>query len=518
MLSPENYKLKTAVISVSDKTGIAELAKELVKFGIEIYSTGGTASLLQKEGIAVRSVSDLTNFPEIMDGRVKTLHPAIHAGLLACLDNEEHTDELKKQNMISIDLLIVNLYPFEQTLAKADASHEELIENIDIGGPTMLRAAAKNYRWTAPIVNPAGYSELIGLMNENNGCLPESYRRKLASEVFAHTAYYDSVISNNFLIPESEGILPANATLPLKLEYNLRYGENPHQKAALYGNFSKIFTKLHGKELSYNNLLDIDGAARIILEFERPTFAIIKHTNPCGIGQADNLCDAYDKAFATDTVSPFGGIFAVNREMDKETAQKIHGIFSEVIIAPSYSEEALAILQAKKDRRLIRADYDALRKALKFEIRSVTGGFLVQDTDNISESFSNMKVVTKRQPTEEELQALLFGWKVVKHVKSNAIVYTKSDRTLGIGAGQMSRVDSARIAVEKAGQMGLSLAGSAVASDAFFPFADGVLQAVEAGATAVIQPGGSVRDEEVIKAADDNNIAMIFTGIRHFKH
>jgi len=517
MITPENHVIKKAIISVSDKTGIVDFAKELSSLGIEIYSTGGTAKLLQNEGITVKSVSELTNFPEILDGRVKTLHPAVHAGLLAELNKEEHVKQLEEHHLSSIDLLVVNLYPFEETLEKQGSTHEEIIENIDIGGPTMLRAAAKNYLWTAVIVNPKWYVEIINLLKNNNNTLPVKVRQELAGEVFNHTAYYDSLISSYFRkVNKIE--LPEKLTIGMKIQQTLRYGENPHQKALLYGSFFKIFKQLHGKELSYNNILDIDAASRLILEFDETALAIIKHTNPSGVATGNTLSEAYHKAFATDTVSPFGGIIAMNRPVDMETAETIHSLFTEVLIAPEYSEDALQILTRKKDRRLITADYNKLRESLGFEIKSVSGGFLVQSTDMLLYDDANLKVVTKRQPTEKEYSALMFGWKIAKHVKSNSIVYSANDRTLAIGAGQMSRVDSSRIAVEKAKMMGLDLKGSAVASDAFFPFPDGVLQAVEAGATAVIQPGGSVRDNEVIAAADEHNVAMIFTGLRHFRH
>jgi phosphoribosylaminoimidazolecarboxamide formyltransferase/IMP cyclohydrolase len=516
MLKPENYQIKTALISVSDKTGLIEFAEELIKLGIVIYSTGGTAKLLKDIGLDVKSVSELTGFPEIMDGRVKTLHPNVHAGLLARLDLESHVNQMKDLNIKSIDLLVVNLYPFEETLAKG-SPHDELVENIDIGGPTMLRSAAKNYQWSAPVVNPSRYSEIIQMLKDNNNCLSEEYRAILAGEVFGHTAYYDSIIAKYFR--EYNNIeFPDKLTIGMTLEQKLRYGENPHQSSMLYGNFNSIFNKLHGKELSNNNIIDIDAAAKLILEFDEPTVAIIKHTNPCGVGTAPTLTEAYNKAFATDNASPFGGIIVMNRVVDKETAETIHSIFTEVLIAPKFTDEALEILQKKKDRRLITVNFDDLRNVIKYDLKSVAGGYLLQTTDMLLYDEEKMRVVTKRQPTEEEMKALMFAWKVTKHVKSNAIVYTSHDRTLGIGAGQMSRVDSSRIAVEKAKLMGLDLKGSVVGSDAYFPFADGVLYAVEAGATAVIQPGGSVRDEEVIKAADDNNIAMVFTGLRHFRH
>lgn len=517
-MNPIEHQIKTALISVSDKSGLLEFASALQKLDIIIYSTGGTLKLLQDNNISAKSVSELTQFPEILDGRLKTLHPKIHGGLLADLSKESHLAQMAENGISSLDLVVVNLYPFEVTLAKK-APHHEMIENIDIGGPSMLRAAAKNYKWTAVVANPAQYSDIINELNENNACLSEESRIKLAGEVFNHTAYYDAIIASYFndynKINE-----PKITAIGLKKSQELRYGENPHQAAALYGNFEKYFDKLHGKELSYNNIIDINAAAQIILEFEanEPAVAIIKHTNPCGVGLGKNLSEAYNRAFATDTVSPFGGIIAFNGIVDLETATTVHDIFTEVLIAPDFTPEAFELLTSKKNRRLIRADYSELNRIIKYDFKSVAGGYLVQQSDKLLFNQDEMKIVTKRQPTEEELKAMLFGWKVCKHVKSNSIVYTSHDRTLGIGAGQMSRVDSSRIAVEKAKLMGIDLTGSAVASDAFFPFADGLQQAAEAGATAVIQPGGSVRDDEVIKAADDNNIAMIFTGMRHFRH
>lgn len=519
MKTPSTHKIERAIISVSDKTGIVEFAKKLNDLGIEIYSTGGTKATIANAGIPVQSVSALTNFPEIMDGRVKTLHPAIHSGILADLSKQSHIDELEKHELKSIDLLVVNLYPFEETLKK-NAPHDEMIENIDIGGPTMLRAAAKNYKWTAVVVNPENYNSVLNELENNSSTLSETSRVKLAGEVFTHTARYDSIISNYFNEHNKIDLGPT-LNISFNKEQDLRYGENPHQSAALYGNISEIFEKIHGKELSYNNIIDIDSAARIINEFsddEEPTVAIIKHTNPCGVGRGSNLIEAYENAFATDKVSPFGGIIAMNKIVDMEMAEKIHSIFTEVLIAPDFTEDAIEHLSKKKDRRLIKLNYDKLKNAQGYELKSVLGGLLSQSTDSELINNEEMKVVTDREPTNEEWQALMFNWKVCKHVKSNAIVYGKNDRTLGIGAGQMSRIDSSRIAVEKSKLMELDLNGSVVASDAFFPFADGLLEAIKAGATAVIQPGGSVRDDEVIKAANDNNIAMIFTGMRHFKH
>jgi phosphoribosylaminoimidazolecarboxamide formyltransferase/IMP cyclohydrolase len=513
-----NHKIKTAIISVSDKTGLIEFARELATLGVTIYSTGGTKASLQNEGIPVSYISEITGFPEILDGRVKTLHPKIHAGLLADLGKENHLQQMQEHNLQSIDLLVVNLYPFEETLKKENTSHEDKIENIDIGGPAMLRASAKNYLWTAPVVNPKNYDVILKELKENEMTINDTLRLSLAAETFSHTSHYDSLISN-YLNEQLDNKVPEKKTIGFNLVQSLRYGENPHQSAGLYGDFDNIFTKLHGKELSYNNILDIDAASKLIIEFDsHPTVAIIKHTNPCGVAYGNNLSEAYERAFATDTVSPFGGIISVNRQIDKEFAETVHSLFAELIIAPSYTEEAIEILKTKKDRRLITFNPSALSQSLKQEFRSVAGGVLFQETDKQLIDKEKINCVTLRQATDDEWQGLIFAWRVAKHVKSNAIVFASKDRTLGIGAGQMSRVDSSRIAVEKAKLMGLSLQGSYVASDAFFPFPDGVLEAANAGAVAIIQPGGSVRDADVIKAANDRDLAMIFTGLRHFKH
>lgn len=513
-----NHKIKTAILSVSDKTGVVEFARELTELGITIYSTGGTKALLKEAGIPVQYVTEITGFPEVFDGRVKTLHPKIHGGLLADLGKATHLEQMNELGINSIDLLVVNLYPFQQTLNNPNSTHEDKIENIDIGGPAMLRASAKNYKWTAPVVNPEHYAAIIEELKANDMTINERFRMELAAETFSHTAEYDSLISN-YLGAELGNKFSNKKSFGFAKEYQLRYGENPQQQAALYGNFSSIFEKLHGKELSYNNIIDIDSAARLVIEFdETPTVAIIKHTNPCGVGTGASLTEAYERAFATDTVSPFGGIIAVNKTVDIEFANAVHSLFTELIIAPDFTAESLELLTKKKDRRLIKYSAKKLAATLGTEFRSVAGGMLVQESDLTLVDTEKMKVVTDREPTEDEWQALMFAWRVCKHVKSNAIVYTSKDSTLGIGAGQMSRVDSSRIAVEKAELMKLSLQGAVVASDAFFPFADGVMEAVKAGATAIIQPGGSVRDEDVIKAANENGIAMIFTGARHFKH
>ena len=516
-MHPESHIVKTALISVSDKTGIVDLAKSLHELGIQLISTGGTASLLIDAGLPVTKVKDITGFPEIMDGRVKTLHPKIHGGLLARLNNPKHVEAMEEHGINSIDLAIVNLYPFEKTISQKGIDAETCIENIDIGGPAMVRASAKNYEWTAIVVNPKNYQSLLEQLKQN-GCLTLPFRMQLAGEAFAHTAYYDAMISRWFA--KQQGIdFPDMLNLSFAKDQSLRYGENPHQHAALYGSFSSMFTQLHGKELSYNNIMDIDAASRIALEFNEPVTVIVKHNNPCGVGIGETLSDAYHKAFATDTVSPFGGILAFNREIDLATAETVHALFAEVLIAPSFSDEALALLTKKKDRRLLTCDYDALQQAITgTHIRSVAGGLLIQDEDAELLNHDAVQIVTDRKPTEQETQAMHFAWRIAKHVKSNAIVYASSDRTLAIGAGQMSRLDSARIAVKKAQDAGIDLKGCAVASDAFFPFADGMLQAVEAGATAVIQPGGSVRDAEVISAANEHHVTMMLTGMRHFRH
>lgn len=510
-------KITRALISVSDKTGLVPFAKELAALGIEIISTGGTAKLLAKEGIKCTEISDYTGFPEMMDGRVKTLHPKVHGGLLHLRDNEEHVSQAKAHDILPIDLVVVNLYPFEQTIAKPDVTLEEAIENIDIGGPSMLRSAAKNYRFVTVVTDPADYEDVLQNLRDNDGATTLQLRERLGIKVFVTTSKYDGAIAN-FLNKEKE--CPSSFSVSLPLVAQLRYGENPHQAAALYGHWDDHFEKLHGKELSYNNILDITAASDLIDEFSEPTVAILKHTNPCGVGSDDDLREAWDKAFATDKQAPFGGIIITNRSLTESLAKAISEIFSEVIIAPDFDSEALAILKKKKNLRLMRKLPATTQKPGNGDslIRSVVGGVLVQDRDSIVQTDLAEKVVTARKPTDDEVAAMLFAWRVVKHVKSNAIVYTGKDRTLGIGAGQMSRVDASRIAIWKAKDAGLNLVGSAVGSDAFFPFADGLIAAAEAGATCAIQPGGSVRDEEVIAAANERQMAMICTGVRHFRH
>jgi phosphoribosylaminoimidazolecarboxamide formyltransferase / IMP cyclohydrolase len=510
-----------ALLSVSDKTGLLPFAKSLVEqHGYKLLSTGGTAKMLRDAGLPVTDVGEHTGFPEIMEGRVKTLHPKVHGGLLCRRDSHEHLEQAKQHHIDLIDLVVVNLYPFEATVAKPNCSFEDAIENIDIGGPSMLRSAAKNHAAVTVVTDPADYERVLAALVQP-AALSE-LRRELALKVFQRTSAYDAAIANYLETQSQPGTgnvlgMPARFTTTLPLAQRLRYGENPHQQAALYGSFHEAFEQLQGKELSYNNILDITAATYLIGEFERPTLAILKHTNPCGVASADSLLAAWQLAFETDRQAPFGGIIVANRTVDQGLASAIAEIFSEVIIAPEFDADALAILGKKKNLRLMRAKVGLRADTLR-EIRAVIGGVLVQDRDQKPINPRDFKVVTKRVPTADEMSALLFGWRVVRHVKSNAIVYAGRERTLGIGAGQMSRVDSSRIAVWKAGEAKLSLAGSAVCSDAFFPFPDGLLAAADAGATCAIQPGGSVKDAEVIAAADARNMAMVFTGMRHFRH
>src|ERR1700720_1097762 len=506
-------KIIRALISVSDKTGIAKFARTLERQGVDIISTGGTADLLRKEKIPVREISSFTAFPEVLEGRVKTLHPRVHGGLLYKRGNPKHEAEARDCGFEPIDLVVVNLYPFEKTIRKSNVTLAEAIENIDIGGPSMIRSAAKNYESVTVVVDPADYETVLENIRENDGETTLKLRERLAIKAFIKTSDYDRAIGN-FL--NKEQTTDASFSLSLPLAMRLRYGENPHQTAALYGDFDRHFEKLHGKELSFNNILDISAATNLIAEFEEPTVAILKHTNPCGVGSDADLRRAWEKAFATDKQAPFGGIIVCNRPIDEPLARTISEIFSEVIIAPDFDAEARSVLQKKKNLRLIRLTTSAAEARPTIDIRSVCSGLVVQDADRTNEIPED--VVTKRRPTKIELSAMLFGWRVVKHVKSNAIVYAGADRTLGIGAGQMSRIDASRIAIWKAEEAGLSLKGSAVASDAFFPFPDGLIAAAEAGATCAIQPGGSVRDKEVIAAADARDMAMIFTSVRHFRH
>ncbi len=516
---------KHALLSVSDKRGLVDFATALVRqHGYKLLSTGGTAKLLAEAGLPVTEVSAHTGFPEMMEGRVKTLHPKIHGGLLCRRDKPDHLAAARQHGIDLIDLVVVNLYPFEQTVAKPHIEFEEAIENIDIGGPSMLRSAAKNHESVTVVCDPADYTGVLAALTAGEGSAElKALRRRLALKVFQRTGAYDTAIAKYLETQQDEPDLealsgfPATYSLSLKKAQSLRYGENPHQKAALYGTFHEHFQQLQGKELSYNNILDITSATYLIGEFEKPTVAILKHTNPCGVGSADTLLAAWEKAYATDRQAPFGGIIVVNQTLGQDVAEQIKDIFTEVIIAPRFSDEALAIFAKKKNLRLMIAKGGIGADALQ-EVRSVVGGVLVQDRDRSMEKMAGCKVVTKRQPTPEEWDSLLFGWKVCKHVKSNAIVYCRGEQTLGVGAGQMARVDSSRIAVWKAGEAKLDLKGSVVASEALFPFPDGLLAAADAGATAAIQPGGAIRDEEVIKAADERGMAMVFTGVRHFKH
>jgi phosphoribosylaminoimidazolecarboxamide formyltransferase/IMP cyclohydrolase len=513
---------KLALLSVSDKRGLVEFATALVqRHGFRLLSTGGTAKLLAEKGLLVTEVSQYTGFPEMMEGRVKTLHPKIHGGLLCRRDKAEHMDAAKAHGIGMIDLVVVNLYPFEETVAKPNVHFEDAIENIDIGGPSMLRSAAKNFESVSVVCDPGDYDAVLAALDKPAELA--ALRRKLSLKVFQRTASYDAAIAKYLESQADEpnldalSGLPEKFTIALKKAQSLRYGENPHQQAALYGTFHEHYQQLQGKELSYNNILDITSATYLIGEFERPTVAILKHTNPCGAASADTPIDAWHKAYATDKQAPFGGIIMVNRTLEADVAEQIQDIFTEVIIAPRFSDEAVAIFAKKKNLRLMIAKEGLGADSLQ-DVRSVVGGLLVQDRNKTLGDPRNFKVVTKRQPTAEEWASMMFGWRVCKHVKSNAIVYCRGERTLGVGAGQMARVDSSRIAVWKAGEAKLDLKGSVVVSEALFPFADGLIAAADAGATSAIQPGGSVRDEEVIKAADERGMAMVFTGLRHFKH
>ena len=516
-------KIERALISVSDKTDLVSFAEVLSLAGVEIISTGGTAKVLREGGIAVQELSDYTGFPEMLDGRVKTLHPMVHGGLLFLRENDEHTATAAEHGIRPIDLVVVNLYPFEQTVAKPDVTLEDAIENIDIGGPSMLRSAAKNHQSVTVVVDPADYGRVADQVSSGGETTLE-LRRELAVKVYSRTAAYDGAIAlhlaNVYEQDQPSEDLPDKLVVRADKSQNLRYGENPHQRAALYGRFGEFYRQLHGKALSYNNILDLTAAAGLIVEFDAdpPTLAILKHTNACGLGQADTLADAWDKACATDRQAPFGGIIACNTSLDLATAEAISEIFTEVIVAPDFDADALELLQKKKNLRLAKLLLNPAN-VVPWDVRSVGAeSFLVQERDLRQTTAVDLEIVTGRHPSEDELKAMLFGWRAVKHVKSNAIVYAAKDRTLGIGAGQMSRVDSSRIAVWKAGEAGLDLNGSAVCSDAFFPFADGLIAAAEAGATAAIQPGGSKRDDEVIAAADERGMAMAFTGGRHFRH
>jgi phosphoribosylaminoimidazolecarboxamide formyltransferase / IMP cyclohydrolase len=530
-MSHDAVKVTRALISVSDKTGIVEFSRTLAAHGIELVSTGGTAQALAGAGLRVRDIAELTGLPEMMDGRVKTLHPRVHGGLLAVREDAAHAAAMKANGILPIDLLVVNLYPFESTVA-ASSDFATCIENIDIGGPAMIRAAAKNHAAVAVVVDRDDYATVAAELKENGGATTHHLRRMLAAKAYARTAAYDAAISNWFAshLPEST---PAWRAFGGHLCEALRYGENPHQSAALYRTGDRRCgvanaRQVQGKALSYNNINDTDAAYECVAEFDPDRTAacvIVKHANPCGVAEGDTIADAYRKALRCDPVSAFGGIVAVNRPLDEESARAITEIFTEVIIAPEATEEAIAVVGAKKNLRLLLAEAVPDPRASSLLMKSVAGGLLVQSRDNAVVDDMTLTTVTKRAPSDAELADLRFAFRVAKHVKSNAIVYAKDGATVGIGAGQMSRVDSARIAARKAQDAAKEAKlkspltkGSVVASDAFFPFADGLLVAIEAGATAVIQPGGSMRDEEVIKAADDHGIAMVFTGTRHFRH
>jgi phosphoribosylaminoimidazolecarboxamide formyltransferase/IMP cyclohydrolase len=507
--------MKRALISVYDKTGIVEFAKKLVVNNYEIISTSGTAKLLSENGIVIKTIEELTQFPEILNGRVKTLHPAVFAGLLADTSNPEHIEQMKKIHLDTIDLLVVNLYPFAETIRKPNCTNEEAIEQIDIGGVSLIRAAAKNHNSVSVIVSPDAYVNFINHLN--TGSNTHALNLELAADAFNCIADYDADIANYFN-------KLAGKTNSLHLSFNssneLRYGENPHQKARMFyyshEGFYDTFKILHGKELSYNNLLDIDGAYNLINEFDESACAIVKHTNPCGAACDNDITQAYIKALACDNVSAFGGIVIINRKIDLKTALEIDKIFTEIIVAPDYDDDAKEQLFKKKNRRILK--YKENAKNNRPVVRSITGGLLAEDKDDIIINEKDIRCVTKTEPDEIIYKDLIFAMKIAKHTKSNSVVYVKNMQTIGIGGGQPSRVDSSRIAVEKAKRFGFDLQGCSVASDAFFPFADGVIEAAKAGAKFVIQPGGSVRDDEVIKAADEYGIAMIFTGIRHFRH
>jgi phosphoribosylaminoimidazolecarboxamide formyltransferase/IMP cyclohydrolase len=544
----ELRKIKRALVSVSDKTGIVEFAEELNRFGVQIISTGGTAKILRENGIDVTEVSEITEFPEMMGGRVKTLHPKIHGAFLGLRDNAEHLEAMKTHNIEPIDLVVVNLYPFEKTVENEAVTLEEAIEQIDIGGPAMIRSASKNWRDVAVVTDARLYPNVLKEMKENDGSLSLETRQRLAALAYTRTASYDLAISSylarqlsvedlNFLEPfnplgslmfietdaeesESDSGLEDYISVELAKVADLRYGENPHQKAALYqtgerGGIARA-EQLHGKEMSFNNYLDAEAAWRLISDFDEQACAIIKHTNPSGVGVGVTNEEAYRRALATDPVSAFGGIVAFNRAVDRQVAESVNEIFTEVVIAPEFDAEALEIFKAKKNLRVLKVQKTTNESALEY--RTISGGMLVQNRDDLKITRNDLKIVSEKQPTDEENRALLFAWRVCKHVKSNAIVFANESQTIGVGAGQMNRVDSVRIAAMRAARTELDLRNSVLASDAFFPFRDNVDEAAQLGVSAIIQPGGSVRDEEVIEAANEHGLAMVFTNFRHFKH
>jgi phosphoribosylaminoimidazolecarboxamide formyltransferase/IMP cyclohydrolase len=506
--------IKRALLSVYDKTGITELAAELVHLGVEIISTGGTSRALQTAGIPHKQVEEITNFPEIMDGRVKTLHPHVHGGILARRDVPADADKLAELGINTIDMIVVNLYPFARTAADPKAALSDVLEMIDIGGPSMLRAAAKNFRWVLPVCQPSDYQEVVTAIGEDK--IDDTFRRKLAAAAFHHTTEYDRAVAAYLSGGESQDF-PENLVLHFHRHQTLRYGENPHQKAGFYLPARKQvnFEQLWGKELSFNNFLDLEAAAGLAAEFDEPCVALLKHTVPCGVAVADDLIEAYKNAFATDTASPFGGIVGLNQPLTAALAEELKSVFYEVIVAPDFEEEALEILRRKKNLRLIRFRDPEIKID---DLRTAFGGLLIQERDRISPRSESWRVVSERVPTLAEWKALEFAWKVTRWAKSNAIVFTNSDRTLGIGLGQTSRVDSVELAVARANKYGVPLRNAVVGSDAFFPFADGAEAAIKAGATAIIEPGGSVRDEEVIEACNKQGVALVFTGERHFRH
>ena len=516
-------KIQRAILSVTDKTGLVDFAKKLSGMGVELISTGGTAKMLRDSGIAVKDISELTGFPEMLDGRVKTLHPKVHGGILHRREDPRHRSAVAEHGIQPIDMVVVNLYAFEKTAAKPGVHFEELIENIDIGGPSMIRSAAKNFQDVAVVTSPSDYNAIADEMAKSGGELSQPTRWRLAQRAFATTASYDSAIAStlesvsangHFEFHPQEGF-PQNLRLSFHKTMDLRYGENPHQKAAMYTDGSGVGVanghQLQGKELSYNNIVDLQAAWDLAQEFDEPVCAIIKHTNPCGTATGKTLLEAYKKALECDPVSAFGGVIGVNRPIDGDSAEEMAKLFLEVIAAPAFDEAAKATFASKKNLRLV----EITHSPQKWVLKNVSGGILVQDADVRSLSETDLKVVTKRQPTPQEKNAMLFAWKVSKHVKSNAILYARDGQSVGVGAGQMSRVDSCKIGAMKAV---LPLKGTVAASDAFFPFPDGVEEIAKAGATAIIQPGGSVRDQEVIEAADRLGLAMIFTGVRHFRH
>lgn len=503
---------KLALISVSDKTKIIDFTAALIKNGYEIVATGNTAKLLKDNNLTVTEISSLTGFPEIFDGRVKTLHPKVFGGILFRRDNAHDITQANENQILPIDIVCVNLYPFVKTISNHNSTLEDIIENIDIGGPSLVRASAKNYKYVSILTNPEQYDSFIDELDK--GEISENTRKKLAVEAFSHTANYDTHIAN-FLEAEFEEP-QSYIRINEKLNFTLRYGENPHQSASVFGNFDDYFEVFHGKEISYNNILDLVSAVELCEDLGEVSCTIIKHNNPAGAATANTNLEAYNLALKCDPVSSFGGIVAFNREVDAETAEELNKIFLEIVCAPSFSSKALDLLKKKKDRRLVIKKKNILNSSKSF--RSIPGGVLAQDSDTILLNESELKFVTDKKPSETELKDLKFAWKVAKHTKSNAIVYVKNNSTLGVGAGQMSRIDSAKIAVMKAKEHGLDLTGSVAASDAFFPFADGLSEIIKYGAVSVIQPGGSVRDQEVIDEANKSNISMVFTGIRHFKH